>query len=79
VANPRADYYDVRFFRADQQVFVAAPRAPRLELPYRWVYKGRRYQIAGGPYRWIVRPGFGAPAKKRYGRPIVDSKWTYSS
>ena len=68
-------YYKVQFFRAGDEVFEALPSAPRLGLPARWVYKGRRLRLVPGTYSWRVLPAFGSRAHPRYGDPIVRSLW----
>jgi hypothetical protein len=68
-------YYKVQFFRGGDEVFEALPSAPRLGLPVRWVYKGRRLRLVPGTYSWRVLPAFGSRAHPRYGDPIVRSLW----
>jgi len=74
VAVPKATYYLVRFYRGSQEIFEARPSAPRLSLPPKWVFKGHRYSLTPGSYRWVVQPGFGRPAEARLGQPIVSAK-----
>jgi hypothetical protein len=71
-----ASYYKVEFFRGGRKVFQATTAKARLELPRRWTFKGRRFEVTPGNYRWSVRPGFGAGSKARYGATIVASRWT---
>jgi hypothetical protein len=68
-----ADYYNVQFLRGRRKMFEAWPRKPRLAVPARGVSSGRAFTFSPGRYRWLVRPGFGTPASRRYGRPIVVS------
>jgi len=74
VAVPKATYYLVRFYRGSQEIFEARPSAPRLSLPPEWVFKGQRYSLTPGSYRWVVQAGFGRPAEARLGQPIVSAK-----
>jgi hypothetical protein len=74
-AVTHAVYYKVQFFRGGDEVFEALPSAPRLGLPVRWVYKGRRLRLVPGTYSWRVLPAFGSRANPRYGDPIVRSLW----
>jgi hypothetical protein len=74
VAVPKATYYLVRFYRGSQEIFEARPSAPRLSLPPEWVFKGHRYSLTPGSYRWVVQAGFGRPAEARLGQPIVSAK-----
>jgi hypothetical protein len=71
-----ANHYKVEFFRGTKKIFEARPSRARLELPERWTFKGRRYTLTSGRYRWSVRPGFGPRTKARYGRAIVSSVGT---
>jgi hypothetical protein len=68
---PRATYYLLRIYRGPRLIFSAEPTANRIVLPGSWRFAGRTQRLAGGRYRWSVRPGFGPPAAKRYGREIV--------
>lgn len=74
VAVPKATYYLVRFYRGSQEIFEARPSAPRLSLPPEWVFKGHRYSLTPGSYRWVVQAGFGRPTEARLGQPIVSAK-----
>lgn len=69
----RATHYRVEFFRGSTKIFEARPVAARLELPQSWRYAGRRYRLVPGRHTWVVRPGFGPPARARYGRQIVGA------
>jgi hypothetical protein len=71
---PRATRYRVEFFRRGRKIFEASPLRPRLELPQRWQYKGRRFRLTRGTYRWRVRPAFGR-FSPRLGQPITSSTW----
>lgn len=74
-AVPKASYYRVRFFRASRLVFEATPAEPRLVLPARWRFAGRRRSLVAGTYHWVVQPGFGSPTAKNYGKTIVAADW----
>jgi hypothetical protein len=71
----RARYYHVRFFRGARIVFEAWPTEPRVLVPVRGTFRGKRFAFTNGRYRWIVRPGLGPRSKPRYGEPIVRSVW----
>ena len=64
-----ADYYDVVFTWSGRTFYRASPTEPRLTLPGTVVFRP-------GPYRWVVRPGFGARAARNLGPPVVDSPFT---
>jgi hypothetical protein len=74
-AVSHATFYKVEFFRRGVEVFKALSSRARLELPTRWVYRGRTYQLVPGTYSWKVSPAFGPRSRPRYGDPIVRSAW----
>jgi hypothetical protein len=74
-AQEHATLYRVAFFRHGRQVFEALASEARLELPLRWVYKGRNFELTSGAYSWTVWPAFGPRTQLRYGKPIVQSNW----
>jgi hypothetical protein len=69
----RASHYHVTFFRDDEKILETWPRRPPLVLQTRWTFKGRRFSLSPGEYRWVVRPGFGPRRNARYGKPVVDA------
>ena len=75
-AAPRATFYKVEFFRRGRRIFEASPAMPRIELPLRWVFRGRQFRLTPGTYRWEVRAAFGPRSRPRYGRLITRSVWT---
>lgn len=70
-----ARFYRVEFFRRRSKVFEASPTKTRLQLPLRWSFRGRRFRLTPGTYRWEVRPAFGSRSRPQYGRPITQSTW----
>jgi hypothetical protein len=70
----RAAFYRVEFFTRGRKVFEASPTKPRLTLPLRWTYRGRRFRLARGTYQWRVRPAFGR-SPTRLGTQIIRSTW----
>jgi hypothetical protein len=74
-AVSRATFYKVEFFRRGREIFRALSPASRLELPLRWIYRGRRIQLTPGVYSWRVSPAFGPRSRLRYGNPIIRSTW----
>lgn len=70
-----ARFYRVEFFRRRSKVFEASPTKTRLELPLRWSFRGRRFRLTPGTYRWEVRPAFGSRSRPRLGPPITQSTW----
>ena len=75
-AVSRATFYKVEFFRDNRKIFVASPSMPRIELPLRWVFRGRHLRLTWGTYRWEVRAAFGPRSRPRYGNLITRSIWT---
>jgi hypothetical protein len=69
----RARHYHVAFFRGEQKIYETWPRGPRLVLQPEWTFKGDRFRLSPGQYRWVVRPGFGNRRTGRYGPPVVDA------
>jgi hypothetical protein len=63
----RARYYNVQLYRGVRKVLSAWPARPRYQLERRWSYAGKRRRLEPGRYRWYVWPGYGRPAKARYG------------
>ncbi len=74
-AVTHASFYKVEFFRRGREVFTTLTSMPRLELPLRWVYRGRQFELVAGVYSWKVSPGFGPRSGLRYGTPIIRSTW----
>jgi hypothetical protein len=71
-AAKRASYYNVQLIRG-RTVLSAWPARPSLQLRRTWLYKGRRYRLRPGVYRWYVWPGYGRISAARYGRPLGSS------
>jgi hypothetical protein len=71
-----ASYYNVELIRGGR-ILSAWPRHAHLKLPRRWVYKGHRYRLRPGVYRWYVWPGFGRLEQAQYGRMIGGSSFVF--
>jgi hypothetical protein len=69
-AVPDADYYNVQLFRSGRKILSAWPSGPALRLQRTWTYRGKRYALTAGRYRWYVWPGFGPRSANRYGRLV---------
>jgi hypothetical protein len=65
-----ARYYNVQLFRGKRKILSAWPRRAELQLKERWRYRGKRYRLKEGRYRWYVWPGEGPRAANRYGKRI---------
>jgi hypothetical protein len=69
----RASYYNIQLYRG-RKVLSAWPTGPSYRLRRTWSYKGRRYRLRPGTYRWYVWPGYGRISAGRYGlRPVGSS------
>ncbi len=71
-----ASYYNVQLIRAGRKVLSAWPTRPSFRLRRTWLYKGRRYRLTAGVYRWYVWPGYGRISAARYAkRPLGSSSF----
>jgi hypothetical protein len=68
-----ASYYNVQLIRGGRKVLSAWPARPSFQLRRTWVYRGRRYRLRPGVYRWYVWPGFGRISAARYSRNPLGS------
>jgi hypothetical protein len=69
--SPR--YYNVQLWRGGGKILSAWPARARLKLPRTWTFKGRRYTLGPGHYRWWVFPGYGSRSKAHYGPTLGSS------
>jgi hypothetical protein len=74
----RATYYNVVLVRA-RKVYSAWPVQARLQLPKSWIFRGQRYRLRPGVYRWYVWPGFGRLSAGRFGRLLGGSSFVVRS
>ena len=70
----RATYYNVQLYRK-HKVLTAWPRETQLQLHRRWRFRGKRFRLAPGRYRWYVWPGLGRRSAHRYGRLLGSSSF----
>jgi hypothetical protein len=68
----KASYYNLQLVRG-RRVLSAWPVRPGFQLRRTWIYKGRRYRLRPGVYRWYVWPGIGRISAGRYGRLLGSS------
>ena len=73
-----ATYYNVQVWHK-RRVLSMWPSGTSLRLKRSWTYKGKRYHLTPGRYRWYVWPGLGQRAQKRYGRLIGSSSFVVVS
>jgi hypothetical protein len=71
-AVKKASYYNLQLVR-DGRVLSTWPVRPSFQLRRTWIYKGRRYRLRPGVYRWYVWPGFGRVSAAHYGRLLGGS------
>jgi hypothetical protein len=69
----RATYYNVQVFKGRKKVLSIWPRTPKLQLKSSWRYRGHKYKVSSGLYRWYVWPGLGRLAAHRYGALVGSS------
>jgi hypothetical protein len=69
-----ASYYNVVLVRG-RRVYSAWPVHARLQLPHAWKYRGRKYKLRPGTYRWYVWPGRGKLSAGRYGKLLGASSF----
>jgi hypothetical protein len=69
-----ASYYNVVLVRG-RRVYSAWPVRARLQLPHSWKYRGRKYKLRPGTYRWYVWPGRGKLSAARYGKLLGASSF----
>jgi hypothetical protein len=68
----KASYYNLQLVRG-RRVLSAWPVRPGFRLRRTWIYRGRRYRLRPGVYRWYVWPGRGRISAGRYGRLLGSS------
>ena len=69
--SPR--YYNVQLWRGGGKVLSLWPARARLQLARTWSFKGRRYTLGRGRYRWYVFPGYGDRRAARDGAMLGSS------
>lgn len=72
-----ATYYNVMLVRA-RRVYSAWPVRPRLQLPRSWLFRGKRYRLRPGLYRWYVWPGRGRLSAGRFGPLLGGSTFVFT-
>lgn len=68
-----ATYYNVQLMINGRKVLSAWPDRSSFRLRRTWLYKGRRYRLRPGVYRWYVWPGYGRITAARYARRPLGS------
>jgi hypothetical protein len=69
-------YYNLQLFRNQKKIFSAWPASASLALQWSWTYKGVRYRLDAGTYRWYVWPGIGPRSAGRFGALLGESGFT---
>jgi hypothetical protein len=72
-ARVAATYYNVQVWRNGAKILSAWPATASLQLRSRWVFRGKRYRLTPGTYRWFVWPGLGKRSSARYGPALGAS------
>jgi hypothetical protein len=73
VKVPGASYYNVQMFHAGRKVLSEWPVTTKLKLTKTWKYKGKKYRLKHGRYRWYVWPGYGPRKASKYGKLLGGS------
>jgi hypothetical protein len=68
----KATYYNLQLIRGRKVLSVWTLR-PSFQVGRSWIYKGRRYRLKPGVYRWFVWPGYGRIKAANYGRLLGSS------
>jgi hypothetical protein len=68
-----AHAYSVQLYQHGRRIFSRSTTRQRLQLPSFWLYRGARYRLGDGTYRWMVVPLRGRRGRPRHGIPIVDA------
>ena len=74
-----ASYYNLQLFKGRKKVLSAWPRDAKFQLPSQWKYKGHRYTLSAGLYRWYVWPGRGRMSAHRYGNLVGSSTFRFAA
>jgi hypothetical protein len=78
IPKGRAFYYNVQLYRGSTKVLSAWPSQNRFVLRSTWKYKGRRYRLQPGTYRWYVWPGIGPRRYAKYGKLLGQNTFVYA-
>jgi hypothetical protein len=68
----KTSYYNLQLVRV-RRVLSTWPVRPGFRLRRTWTYRGRRYSLRPGVYRWYVWPGKGKISAGKYGRLLGSS------
>jgi hypothetical protein len=68
-----ATYYNVQLIFHGRKVMSDWPVRPNFRLRRTWLYKGQRYRLRPGVYRWYVWPGYGRISAARYAKRALGS------
>ena len=75
-----ATYYNIQLIYKGRKVLSAWPQRPSFRLRRTWLYRGRRYRLQPGVYRWYVWPGYGRISAARYAkRPLGSSTFVVTN
>jgi hypothetical protein len=73
-----AGYYNVQLMRG-RRVLSAWPTRARFQLRRSWVFRGQRYRLRPGVYRWYVWPGLGRLSAGRFGHLLGGSSFVVTA
>jgi hypothetical protein len=65
---PNATYYNLQLFRGGRKILTVWPSQSSYALKRSWTYRGQKFVLTPGHYRWYVWPGLGKRSQGRYGQ-----------
>lgn len=71
----RARYYNVQLFRGGHKILSEWPGTNSFQVRATWRFRGKRYSLTPGHYRWYVWPGLGKRSQHRYGHILGRSSF----
>jgi hypothetical protein len=71
-----ASYYNLQLFRHGKKILSAWPTKPHYKLRRAWTYRGHRYRLGKGTYRWYLWGGYGRRSEHRYGHLLGKRTFT---
>ena len=74
-AVSKAKFYNAQVYRKGRKILSLWPQRPRLRMTRSWRHGGRTFRLKPGVYTWYVWPGFGTPARARFGKLLGQSSF----
>jgi hypothetical protein len=74
----KAFYYNVQLYRGSTKVLSAWPSQNKFPVRSSWKFRGHRYRLRPGTYRWYVWPGIGPRRYAKYGKLLGQNTFVYA-